>query len=279
MLTLTAVAHPTRRATPGVARSRFAVPLGLIALTLGVAIDAVCAPRLSAQAAPATGDAVIQAMHDKYAKQWFRTLTFDQKTTRRTAADTMAIEQWSEIGMFPGYLRIDIPRPKGAIAVIYGPDSMFVVSGDSTLRRAASRNILVIIGFDVYTQPVDRTLEVLHGEHMSTTSVREDSWEGRPVYVIGAAAGDLRASQMWIDKDRLVFVRGFAPSPADSTKTLEFRFDDYREVGHGWLAEKVEIYTDGKLGQREEYNNVHTGVRVDPHVFVAPAKTTAAATR
>lgn len=275
---LIAVSRPIHQSSPRAAHVRGVASCGLLALALGLGPDAVRPPLLRAQAAPATGDVVIRAMHDKYAKQWYHTLTFDQKTTRRTPADTMAIEQWSEIGMFPGYLRIDIPRPKGAVVVIYGPDSMYVVSGDSTLRRAADRNILLIIGFDVYAQSVDRTLSVLHDEHYSTTAVREDTWEGRPVYVIGAAAGDLHSNQLWIDKDRLVFVRGFSAAPNDSTKTDEFRFDNYQPAGHGWLSETVEVYTDGKLVQREEYSNVHTDTRVDARVFAVPAKTAAPAT-
>jgi len=278
MPTSTAVANALIPWTGLVARARIAPRLGLVALTLGLVMVAARPPQLPAQTAPTTGEDVVQAMHDRYVKQWYHTLTFRQKTTRRTPADTMAIEYWSEIGKFPGYLRIDIPRPTGAIAAIYGPDSMYVVSGDSTIRRAADRNILLIIGFDVYTQPVDRTLAVLHAEHYPTTKVREDRWEGRPVYVIGAAAGDLRSNQLWIDKERLVFVRGFAPAPSDSTKTDEFRFDNYLPAGHGWLSETVEIYTNGKLIQREQYSDVHTDGKVDPHIFAAPAKTAAAVT-
>jgi cyclase len=42
-------------------------------------------------------------------------------------------------------------------------------------------------------------------------TVHDDSWEGRPVYVVGARAGDLRTRQFWVDKERLVFVRRAAP--------------------------------------------------------------------
>jgi hypothetical protein len=278
MPTPTVVAHALNLWTPLAARARLAVRLGVVALTLGLVVDAARPTLLPAQTAPTTGEDVIQAMHDRYVKQWYHTLTFRQKTTRRTPADTMAIEYWSEIGKFPGYLRIDIPRATGAIAAIYGPDSMYVVSGDSTIRRAADRNILLIIGFDVYAQPVDRTLAVLHAEHFPTTTVHEDSWEGRPVYVIGGAAGGLHSNQLWIDKERLVFVRGLATSFSDSTKTSEYRFDNYVPAGHGWLSETVEIYTNGKLIQREQYSDVHTDGKVDPHVFVPPAKTAAAVT-
>jgi len=220
---------------------------------------------------PRTGEDVIRAMHDKYAATWYKTLSFTQKTTRRTPADTMVIETWHERAMIPGYLRIDIQRATGDMTVVYGGDSVFVWRGDSTLNRAATRNILMVIGFDVYRQPVDTTLAVLAREHFAMTPVREDTWKGRPVYVIGAAAGDLKWRQLWIDKDRLLFMRAIEPDGRDSTKTLDMRFDNYVKVPSGWLSETVELYRDGKLFQREEYSDVKTNIPVDPKIFVAPA--------
>jgi outer membrane lipoprotein-sorting protein len=228
-------------------------------------------PPAVAQSAPATGDAVIQAMHDRYAKTWYHTLTFTQKTTLRTAADTMAIETWKEASILPGRLRIDIQRASGNFVAIYSGDSLFIVRGDSTASRLALRNILLIMGFDVYAQSAEQTLAALHGEHYATTSIREDTWQGRPVYVIGAPPGDTRTPQLWIDKDRLLYVRSIQPDSRDTTKTSEYRFDNYVQVPHGWLSEKVEAYVNGKVIQQEEYRDVQTNGPVDPKIFVPPA--------
>jgi outer membrane lipoprotein-sorting protein len=237
---------------------------GALAGSLAWALPAV------AQTAPATGDAVIQAMHDRYAKTWYHTLAFTQKTTLRTAADTMAIETWKEASILPGRLRIDIQRASGNLVAIYSGDSLYIVRADGTASRLPLRNILLIMGFDVYAQPAEQTLAVLHGQHYATTSVREDTWEGRPVYVIGAPPGDPRTAQLWIDKDRLLYVRSIQPDSRDTTKTSEYRFDNYVQVPHGWLSEKVEAYEDGKLIQQEEYSDVRTNGPVDPKIFVPP---------
>ena len=111
----------------------------------------------------------------------------------------MVIETWKEAAILPAHLRIDIQRASGNFTAIYSGDSLFVVRGDSTASRLALRNVLLIMGFDVYGQPAEQTLAVLHGQHYATTSVREDTWEG-PVYVIGAPPGDTRTAQIWIDK-------------------------------------------------------------------------------
>jgi hypothetical protein len=225
----------------------------------------------SSAPAPTSGEAVIRAMHDKYARSWYRTLSFTQKTTRRTPADTMVIETWQERAMVPGYLRIDIERATGELSIVYAPDSNFVWRGDSVLNRSATRNILMIIGFDVYRQPVEKTLSVLADEHYPMSPVREDTWEGRPVYVIGGAADDMRSRQLWIDKDRMLFMRAIEPDQRDSTKILDMRFDNYVKVPSGWLSETVELYRDGKLFQREEYSDVKTNMPLNPKIYVPPA--------
>jgi outer membrane lipoprotein-sorting protein len=229
------------------------------------------APAASASAAatPQSGEAVLSAMHDKYASTWYHTLTFTQKTTLRTPADTMAIETWREKAMVPGKLRIDMERKKGNLTIIFANDSTYIVYPDS-IGRHAGGNYLLTIGFDVYQQPVDQTVSALRAEKYSMTPVHEDTWEGRPVYVIGAAAGDTTSRQIWIDKDRLLFVRALGPAGGkDSAKTNDTRFENYVEMpGGGWLSERVEFYRDGKLRQQEEYSEAQTNVALDSALFV-----------
>lgn len=210
---------------------------------------------------PTSGDQVVRAMHDRYQNKWYKTLSFEQKTTRRTPADTMVIETWYETAAVPGRLRIDIaPRP--GTSYIFANDSIYVTRKDSVLRRIAGRNPLLILGFDVYGQAAEKTLDVLHAEGFNTTPLHEDTWEGRPVYVVGAAKGDLHSKQFWVDKERLLFVRLLEPSRADSTKMDDTRFDDYRPLGGGWISALVESYSGGKLVQREEYSDI----KADPPV-------------
>lgn len=219
---------------------------------------------------PAGGAAVIRAMHDRYASSWYRTLSFTQKSTIRTPADTMVVETWKERALLPGHLRIDIERATGCLVAVYAGDSLFVWRGDSVLTRAATRNILLVIGFDVYRQPPETTLAVLAAEHFPMAPMREETWEGRPVYVIGAAAGDQHSHQLWIDTDRLLFVRSLEPDDRDTTKTVDIRFDNYVKVGGGWLSERVAVYRDGKLVQREEYSDVRTNESIDAKIFAPP---------
>jgi hypothetical protein len=246
--------------------SRVALVAALVAPSSALLVRSRALP-----SAPANGEEVIRAMHDRYAKSWYRTLSFTQKSTIRTPADTMIVETWKERALLPGHLRIDVERATGNVVAVYSDDSLFVWRGDSVRTRAATRNILLVIGFDVYRQPAETTLAVLEAEHFPLAPMHEEKWEGRPVFVIGAAAGDLHSHQLWIDKDRLLFVRSLEPDDRDSTKTVDIRFDNYVKLsGGGWLSERVEIFRDGKLVQREEYSDVRTNVPIDPQIFVPP---------
>jgi outer membrane lipoprotein-sorting protein len=251
-------------------RARTILVASRLAAASGALVGAA-APARVVPSRPTDGSQIIRAMHDRYASTWYRTLSFTQQTTRRTRDDTMVVETWKERAMVPGRLRIDVERATGNLVIVYAGDSLFVWRGDSTLTRAASRNILMVIGFDVYRQPPETTLAVLAAEHFPVTPVREDTWEGRPVYVMGAPAEDLHSHQLWIDKSRLLFVRSIQPDDRDTTKTLDIRFDNYVKVPSGWLSERVEIYDDGKLMQREVYSDVRTNVPIDSAIFASPA--------
>ncbi|HTL94225.1 MAG TPA: hypothetical protein VL157_01705 [Gemmatimonadaceae bacterium] len=234
-----------------------------------LAVGAAAAGSVRAQTLT-SGDQVIRAMHDRYAGKWYKTLTFQQKTTRRTQADTMVIETWYETAEVPGRLRIDI-APRGGTSYIYANDSVYVTNKDSVLRRMAGRNPLLILGFDVYGQPAEKTIEVLHAEGFNLGPVHEDTWKGRPVYVVGAAKGDTLSKQFWVDKDRLLFVRLLEPSTRDSTKMGDTRFDDYRPLGGGWIAALVEFYAGGKLMQREEYSDMKADPKIPGNTFTPGA--------
>ncbi len=222
-----------------------------------------------AQAFPKTGNEVIARMNERYIDSWYHTLTFTQRTTRRTAGDSTVNETWKEAMIIPGRLRIDVENVTPPRTYIYNGDSLFRIQGDSVTRQA-QRNILLIMGFDVYRQSPDKTVAALTALHFPMTPVRGDDWQGREVFVIGANKGDLHSPQLWIDRDRLLFVRAIEPAPTDSTKTVEYRFDNYTLLADGWISKTVVVSVNGKQIQKEEYGNIRMGEKLDGKMFVPP---------
>ena len=231
-----------------------------------------CATQPAPTPAPATpsittAEQLVSAMHDRYAGKWYPTLAFVQKNTRYLPQGGTDTSTWSEVLSFPGKLRIDVePRANGN-GNIYRNDTVYVFNNGRLVRQARAPHPLLLLGFDVYFLPVDRAIAGLREIGFNLARMHESTWQGRPAYVVGAVAGDLRSRQFWIDRDRLVFVRMIEPSRRDTTKTSEIRFNRYYQVGDAWLSPEVEFLTDGTRDFLEEYTQIKTGVPVEASVF------------
>jgi hypothetical protein len=219
-------------------------------------------------AAPATGAELLEAMRTRYDGRWYRTLTFTQRTVLGLPNGGERRETWYEAMALPGRLRIDRDSTLRT-GTVYANDSQYVVLNGAFRRAVPGHNPLLVLGFDVYGQPAARTAAVLRELGFPSTPVRTDAWRGRPVWVVGGAPGDLRSPQYWVDQERLVFVRLLQPAPQDTSLTFDVRFDGYRRVGGGWIAERVEAFTGGRRTLLEEYDDVRANVALDPALFDA----------
>jgi len=272
---------PHTLTTRGFSTSRTRLPsatsrAGLVSAALMLAATACASTRqgggTSASTPSATdGAELVRAMHDRYANQWYRTLTFTQAAITFPADSAPRTEIWHEGLSLPGRLRIDMEPMATRNGTVYARDSVFTVRGGSVVRAAPGFNDLLVLGFDVYAQPTDRTLAVLRQSGFDLSRVREDTWMGTPVYVVGAAAGDLRSKQFWVDRERLLFVRLIQPAGPNATGTSEIQFNRYRPVGGGWIAEEVQFFRDGRRAFLEVYYDVRTGVPLDDRLFDARA--------
>ena len=223
---------------------------------------------LGAQApAPTNGQQVLAAMHDRYAATWYPTLTFVQKSIWYKADGSEArVQTWHEALSAPGRLRIDMGEAAARSGAIFRNDSTYSFAGGKLTRATAARNLLLILGFDVYTQPTARTAAVLQGEGVDLTRFHRDTFQGRPVYVVGAEAGDTIATQFWVDAERLLFVR-LIQANAARTSWQDVRFNRYVPKPGGWLAEQVQVLASGKLVYEEDYSEVRVNVKLDPDLF------------
>jgi hypothetical protein len=127
---------------------------------------------------------------------------------------------------------------------------------------------LLVLGFDVYTQAVDKTMQQLKDLSVDTTLMHEENFEGRPTYVVGAKPGDLQTLQFWVDKERLYFVRLLRPSEKQAGAVQDVRFDDYKQVeGGGWVAEHVAIVAAGKVVFEELYSDIKINPSLSENLF------------
>jgi hypothetical protein len=244
------------------------VLIGAAACTPGApATSAAPTPVSSTNAAMVSGEQLVQAMYDRYAGKWYKTLTFVQRTDFYQPDGSVRTETWLEAASLPGKLRIDIEPRSNGNGILFRNDSIFNVQNGTVARSGPFIHPLLVLGFDVYGQPAARSIAQLRQLGFDLSQVHTDTWEGRPVYVVGAAPGDLRTKQFWVDQERLLFVRMLQPVPRDSVKVSETRFSKYVPAGQTWIAPEVEFITDGTRTLLETYSDVRVDVPLDEALF------------
>lgn len=168
----------------------------------------------------------------------------------------------------PGKLRIDIaPLEKGNGALV--ADGMIYSFRDGKLAGSrAFVHPLLVLGFDVYVQPVEKTVGQLKGLNIDLSVIHEEKWLGKNVYVVGAKQGDLRSPQFWIDRKNLYFVRLFELAGKDKTSVHETQFNKYQKIKTGgWVSAEVKFFVDGKLNTSEEYTDIQAGITLDSNLW------------
>ena len=214
-----------------------------------------------------SGEALLRAMHSRYEKSWYQTVTFTQKSTTYKPDGTSSAETWYEAASVPGKLRIDIGPASDGKGYVLVDGNVSVVKDNKVVATRHAVNMLLVLGFDVYRQDPETTIKVVKGEGYDLSKVREDSWEGKAAYVVGADKGDEKSRQFWVAKDTLLFVREIEPAQGDATKVDDIRFIHYQPLAGAWIAAGVEVYSGGKKVFSEDYTEIRANVKLDPAVY------------
>ena len=213
------------------------------------------------------GDELLRAMHDRYQHNWYETLTFTQKSTTYKPDGSTTSETWYEALSLPGKLRIDIGPPTDGNGYLFSDGSLTSFKHGKIAETRPFVHMLLVLGFDVYRQDPKITIDQVRQQGFDLSKLHEESWNGEPVYVVGAESGDLRTKQFWIEKRRLLFVRLIQASEEDKTKITDTRFVDYRQLSMGWVAARVDFLVDGKKTFGEEYSDIQINPKLDPAIF------------
>src|SRR5579864_2962604 len=138
-----------------------------------------------------TGDDVLRAMHDRYQGNWYETLTFTQQSITHKPDGTTSSETWHEALLLPGKLRVDIGAPAEGNGMIFADGAIHSFKEGKLVKTQPLTHMLLVLGFDVYKQPPEKTIAEAQQQGFDLTKMHEDTWQGEPVYVVGADKGDL----------------------------------------------------------------------------------------
>jgi hypothetical protein len=214
------------------------------------------------------GEQLVAAMRKKYDGKWYKTLTFVQKTTRFKPDGTTSVETWYEAMSVPGKLRVDIAPLENGHGFMFVGDTQHAFNKGALTQSQPRVHPLLVLGFDVYAQPVEKTVGQLKELGIDLSVFHETTWQDKPVYVVGAKPGETNAPQFWVDKKNLYFVRLVDLVGKDKKRVQEIQFNKYQKVkGGGWIAPEVVFLVDGKQFMLEEYSDIQTDVKLDERLF------------
>jgi hypothetical protein len=210
-----------------------------------------------------TTEDLVAAMQKKYGESWYRTATFVQKTTDYDKDGNKKVSTWYEALSVPGSLRIDFAPVKDGSGILFTNNSVYSFKDGKQENSRPFVHPLMVLGFDIYKLPLANVIETLKGLKFDLAVVREDTWQGRPVYVVGAKQGDQHSPQFWIDQKNLYFVRMLRPTGKDGAQTQETQFNKYQRLGGGWMAPEVIFKVDNQVRTTEEYSEMRSNPALD----------------
>lgn len=214
-----------------------------------------------------TTEDLVSAMQKKYGKSWYKTATFVQQTTNYDKDGKAKVETWYEALSVPGSLRIDFTPVKDGNGILFTDKKSYSFKDGKVDNSRPFVHPLMILGFDIYKLPPAEVMETLKGLKFDLSILREDTWQGRAVYVVGAKQGDLHSPQFWIDQKNLYFVRMLRPTGKDGAQTQETQFNKYQRLGGGWMAPEVIFKVDGQVRTTEGYSEMRANPRLDARLF------------
>jgi len=216
----------------------------------------------------ASGNDLVAAMKKKYDGKWYKTLTFKQITITHKPDGTSSSETWYEALNAPGKLRIDIEPVDKGNGILFADGVLYQFRDGKMAGKRPFVHPLLVLGFDVYMQPVETTVSQIKGMGIDMSVIHEDQWQGQAVYVVGAKKGELNVPQFWVSKKDLLFVRMIDMTGKDKKTVSETQFNKYVKVkGGGWVSAEVKFFADGQPRTTEEYSEIQTGMKLDNELW------------
>ena len=204
---------------------------------------------------------VIKKMYSRYHHKWHTSLTFTQTTGRYRNDTLVKTDVWHERIVYPDKLRIDFGTGSG---VIYRGDSSYYFKDNKVVRANKDENELIFFLGGMYFKPLEQVITHFNELHFDLTKAHDSVWEGKAVYVIGAANDGEKLNQLWIDKEKLVAVRYLK---YDTNGKMEATFEEHKLVENAWSETLCKFYINDKLLQTEVYHDIQANKPIDNNVF------------
>jgi hypothetical protein len=124
---------------------------------------------------------------------------------------------------------------------------------DKEMHSSPMVHDLLLVGLDVYFYKPEFTCHLLDSLGYDLSKIREDVFEGRKVFVVGAEKNDQESNQFWIDAERLYMHKIIYKK---KSKVSEVVFADYEKMKNYWVSKTIIFKQNGKLNLIERYYDI-----------------------
>jgi hypothetical protein len=209
---------------------------------------------------PASGHDVLVAMHERYGRSWSGALRYLQSNTLFRTDGGEARSEWVRQFDAPGRQRIDYLPLSSRSGVLYEDGRAHVFIEGKRVRSEARLDPRQLLIADIGARSADSTARLLTSLGFALDALHTATWDGRPVFIVGAAAGDTTRAQFWVDAERFLLLRLVYPETG-GTRTIvtDTRFSRWTEHDGAPVAEEILQVRDGTPVWREEALRIEVG--------------------
>ena len=207
---------------------------------------------------------VLKDMHKRYAGKWYKSFTFTQTTEQYKNDSLTKTSTWYEYIIFPDKFRIDFGDKKEGNSVLYVKDSVYNFRKNKLIYKGYDNDNLTFLLGGMYSYSFDSVKAKIKRQGYDLGRFHENTWNGQPVYVIGANEVSEKSNQLWIDKDKLIVLKFIKFKGKNKEEGI---FSEHKRFGNAWSETAVDFYVNDKLIQKEKYYDCKADVEIDPALF------------
>lgn len=204
---------------------------------------------------PENGLEVIGWMRHAHPSRELKTLSYALRLTEY-ARDSQMVSRAQGFAELPGRFRMSLLPTTLRSGLVRDRQRLAVFEGGRRLSSASSVDLVALLAFDVFAEPIDITIMWLDSARMRFGLLRAGDFGGRRVWVVGAEEGDTLSTQFWVDAVEWRVLRIIQRDPLSPGELVDVRFSEYADLLDVPVPRRIDTYRGGKLAQRQEISEL-----------------------